>query len=81
MFFLIQILGINIKNFFNIIGRGAFSILHTKFHVKRNEEDKYYNHNTTSDQYINVKLKEPKTIKRSEGKARRVVDKRKGEVI
>ncbi len=30
---------------------------------------------------IDVKLKEPKTIKRSEGKAKRVVDKRKGEVI
>ena len=28
---------------------------------------------------IDVKLKEPKTIKRSEGKARRVVDMRKGE--
>jgi phenylacetate-CoA ligase len=30
---------------------------------------------------IDVKLKEPKTIKRSEGKAKRVVDRRKGEVI
>ena len=30
---------------------------------------------------IDVKLKEPKTIKRSEGKAKRVIDKRKGEVI
>ncbi len=30
---------------------------------------------------IDVKLKEPKTIKRSEGKAKRVVDKRKGEII
>lgn len=30
---------------------------------------------------IDVKLKEPKTIKRSEGKAKRVVDKRKGDVI
>ncbi|MCL5071955.1 MAG: phenylacetate--CoA ligase, partial [Actinobacteria bacterium] len=28
---------------------------------------------------ISVKLKEPKTIKRSEGKAKRVVDMRKGE--
>jgi phenylacetate-CoA ligase len=30
---------------------------------------------------IDVKLKEPKTIKRSEGKAKRVIDKRKGDVI
>jgi phenylacetate-CoA ligase len=30
---------------------------------------------------IDVKLKEPKTIKRSEGKAKRVIDKRKGEKI
>jgi phenylacetate-CoA ligase len=30
---------------------------------------------------IDVKLKEPKTIKRSEGKAKRVLDKRKGEVL
>ncbi|MBN1299199.1 MAG: phenylacetate--CoA ligase [Actinobacteria bacterium] len=30
---------------------------------------------------IDVKLKEPKTIKRSEGKAKRVIDKRKGERI
>ena len=30
---------------------------------------------------IDVKLKEPKTIARSEGKAKRVIDKRKGEVI
>ena len=30
---------------------------------------------------IDVKLKEPKTIKRSEGKAKRVIDKRKGDTI
>ncbi len=30
---------------------------------------------------IDVKLKEPKTIKRSEGKAKRVIDKRKGETL
>jgi phenylacetate-CoA ligase len=30
---------------------------------------------------IDVKLKEPKTIKRSEGKAKRVLDKRKGETL
>jgi len=30
---------------------------------------------------IDVKLKEPKTIMRSEGKAKRVIDKRKGDVI
>ncbi len=30
---------------------------------------------------IDVKLKEPKTIKRSEGKAKRVIDRRKGETV